>query len=74
LEKIFEKYSELDEDNNDKIITPIQFKKLCREYEIYGAESQAEFLEKMSRTGLVQTVEELKEKWSDIVKPWIDKS
>ena len=73
LRNIFESYAEVpedckDEDEEDKVITPLAFKKMCRLYEIYGIEAQESFLEEMSNKGLARSIEELTRRWSVGVK------
>ena len=39
LYRIFEFYAEKEEEEDEKAITPIKFKKLCIDYKIYGEEA-----------------------------------
>lgn len=73
LELIFKKFSEVDEESGEEQITQSKFKDLSLAYNIFLPEGQSAFLDRVSVSGLVYDVTELKEKWSSYVKPTISK-
>lgn len=59
----------VNEDNKEeKTISMVGFKKLCKKYDIYGKKSQKRYLESMRKTGLVKNLEDLKISWRSFVK------
>lgn len=66
---IFGDYAKYDEESEEKVINPIGFKKLCRDYKIYSVESQNRFLDKQKEIGFIRSKEELASKWREIVNP-----
>ena len=69
LKEIFETFAEEEED--EKVITPLGFKKLCRYYRIYGLKSQEEFLKRTKDKGIVSDVDSLVKNWRLAVQPKI---
>lgn len=74
LKEIFEEFAEVEEGDTEeeKVINPVNFKKLCRTHKIYSLKSQMRFLELAVTTGLTEDVEDLKSKWTGIVKPKLE--
>lgn len=72
LREIFEKYAILEEGEEEKVITPITFKQLCRTHQIYTEKNQLKFLEEVSLQGMAFSVEDLQSKWTGIIKPKIE--
>ena len=72
LREIFEEFAEVDPDSEDEelVVTPIGFKKLCRKYKIYSLEAQKSFLESSKDRGMVSSIGSLVMGWK-VVKPRI---
>ena len=73
LKLIFDNFSELDEDSGDNVITPLNFKQLSNAHNIFTPEGQTIFLEKVKHQGLVDDLDQLREKWGINIKDAIKK-
>lgn len=71
LQIIFNKFSEIDDESGEDVITPLKFKELSMEYNLFTPDGQAIFLEKVGKRGIVHDVSNLREKWKGQVKPVI---
>lgn len=71
LKKIFNDFAVVEEEDGEeeRVITPITFKKLCRTYNIYSKENQQRFLQAASYQGMACDIEELQALWSEMIKP-----
>lgn len=69
---IFDHYAEVDEETEEKMITLIAFKKMCREYKIYSVESQKKFLERRGKYFLAKDAKDLVSKWREIYCPKLE--
>lgn len=68
LRRIFNFFAEYEEDEEEFVITPIKFKKLCAEHGIYSQNSQEKFLSIMSQKGMATKVEELISNWAIFIR------
>ena len=71
LRDIFDIYAVESGDGNEKVIDPLAFKKLCRDYKIYNIESQLKFVESVKNRGLATSVKQLVANWNFIILPKI---
>jgi len=72
LKIIFEEFCRIDQESQESIITPEDFKRLCIKYNIYSLESQNAFLDEMGRRGMATSSFELLQTWKQTIKPRLD--